>query len=260
MILNNASYYFLTYTIYFDKDLKNKADILINNLSNEELINSFFNESNSLTFIPTLIETNNWILIDKSNSKIKFCYQNNDFNEIIYNTFEINYKIVNNNYIINDFKIYNLGCECCLELFRYLLLDIKELDDSNTTFSTDSNIEKSFSMLFNDYICGDYYYLESYYHKDYNHSNLGTISKMSINIKDMYNKDLTICYKNIIDYDITDTPKNLCICKYDDDTGERIRNYRCRHSYLRHSGYEKLQNNFLFKVGILEGSQDIERI
>lgn len=259
MIINNIPFYFTTYSIYFDNMLKNKSNILLNNLSNQDFINKFFNNEilDNTDFTSTQIEINNWILIDISNNNIKFCYENNDFNEIISNTFELSFDPINKK--INYLKMFVLNSECCLELYRYLLLNISEFNDTNTS-STDQNIESSFAMLFNDYICGDYYNLETYYHKDFNHSTLGNINKMSINIKDMYNKDLTTSYKNIIDYDINDTPKDLCICNYDEETGEKLRNYRCRHSYLRHPGYEKLQNNLLFKIGVLEGSQNIEKI
>ena len=31
----------------------------------------------------------------------------------------------------------------------------------------------------------------------------------------------------------------------------------CSHSYLRHGGYEKLQNTIMIKLGVVEGMQDV---
>jgi hypothetical protein len=142
---------------------------------------------------------------------------------------------------------------------KYLLLDIKEID-KNYEYATDLDIEKSFCILFPDYYNEHYYYLDSTHHeKIYDHSNLGNITMMTINYKNASGLELKTNYNNILDYDIK-TPKDKCICTYNLETGEKIRNYQCSHSYLRHMGYEKLQNTLLFKVGILEGMQNIRHI
>lgn len=259
IIINNYIYYLTTYNIYIDHDFKTKINFFINNISNINIINNFFNNQNldDIIFNKTLIEINNWIMIDIIDNKIKFTKQNNNFNEIISYSFELKYSLLNNEYIIDYFKIYILQ-DSLLEFNRYILLNIDDLNDSTYEYSTDQKIEKCFNILYNDYICGDYNYLETNYNKVYNHSNLGTINKMSIQFKDVFGKDITTSYNNFIDYDIT-TSKNTCICSVNYDSGEQIRNYKCCHSYLRHMGYEKLQNNLLFKIGIIEGTQNIQR-
>ena len=98
-----------------------------------------------------------------------------------------------------------------------------------------------------------------YYKKIYDRGILGKLTKMTINFNKSSGSTITSSLNNIIDYDIM-TPKDECICKYDKMTGKKIRDYKCYHSYLRHPGYEKLQNTLLFKIGVLESNQIIQNI
>jgi len=189
--------------------------------------------------------------------KIKFCKQDDHFNELIDQTFEFTYD-VNNLIVPNTFNYYIL-LGTSLEDDRYLLLSVPEID-SMYEYSTDQNIETSFSVLFPDYVNGDYYYLDTADHeKVFDHGSLGNLSKMTIDYKNSSGVPLTCSTINIIDYDIT-TPNNACICSFDTYTGEKIRNYQCSHSYLRHPAFEKLQNTLTMKIGVLEGNQDIQFI
>lgn len=274
----NNNYFLCTYDIYFDKNYKQKIDIQIGTSTNEVIIKNFFttplepivgytvkndtidinddNDNHNHDNNADLEFASEWILVDKSTDKIKFCKKNSNFNKIINQTFEI--RLTQNNTI--DSIMYYILLDSSLEDDRYILLNINEID-TNYEYATDQEIENSFSILFPDYVNGDYYYLDSAHHeKVYDHGNLGNISRMTIKFKNSSGKELKSFYnKELIDFDIK-TPKDRCICKYDETTGEHIRNYQCSHSYLRHQGYEKLQNTLLFKLGIVEGSQDIQHV
>lgn len=256
LTIDNIQYYFCNYILYDNKECSHKITFNLNNLTSKDIINNIFNNINNdnITYELTLIKIANWIMIDYSNNKFKFCEETTNFNEIISTTYEI----IHNNTL--EMKAYILQ-DYSLENDRYLLLDIDELNDIQQEYSTDQKVEKCFTILYNDYSFGDYFYLETYYHKRYTHTNLGCINKMSIHLKNIYGNDITpsLFIDKIIDYDIT-TPKDKCICTLDIESGEHIRNYTCCHSYLRHPGYEKLQNNLLFKVGILEGTIKTQRI
>lgn len=246
----NNSYNILTYELYLDENYKQKIDNLVLNNPTQENIDGQLDSDNDI-----IIETNFIILIDKTNNKIKFSPQNDNFNDMIDRTFEFEYNDTNNT--INYFNMCIL-IENKLSDERYLLLNIKEID-TNYEYATDQNTENAFAILFPDYFTEYYYYLDSSHHeKVYDHGSLGNISKMTISFMSASANDIKINYKNIIDYDVK-TPKDKCICEYD-ETGGKKRNYQCCHSYLRHMGYEKLQNSLLFKVGVLEGIQDIQHI
>lgn len=271
---NNGIDYILTnYKIYYDeqftKVVKGLDNIAIinadlnkinitgykfnNNSSDINLSERFASEIVYNYLTPTVIFTN------KRYQKIKFSYKNNNFDEIINETYEFDiiYNETLSQYTIipDSFKSYTL-LNLSLENDRFMLLNIKEID-TNYEYATDKDLENAFSVLFPDYINGDYYYLDSSYHeKIYDHSILGNISKMTINFKNSSGTDINISYKNIIDYDIM-TPYDKCICNIDPLTGIRLRNYQCYHSYLRHGSYEKLQNTLLFKVGVIECIQDV---
>ena len=253
--VNDKNYYICNYIIYCDKECKHKINFNLNNTAHTDVINNIFNNIDNINITSTTILYNigNWILINVSNNKFKFCEENLNFNDTINTTFEFMYdNLTLRAYTLQDYSLEN---------DRYFLLDINELNDSQYEYSTDQKIENCFTMLYNDYSFGDYFYLETYYHKIYTQSNLGNISKMSIQLKNIYGNDIipSILYDKIIDYDIT-TPKDKCICNINLETGELIRNYSCCHSYLRHPGYEKIQNNLLFKVGVLEGTIKTQRI
>lgn len=253
----DKEFYILTYDVFLDMEYRQKISINITQTrTNRELIENYFNEIDMLDAVieNTIIENNNFILIYDQDNKIKFCPQNDNFNESIDKVFEIKH----DGNTIELFDMYVLTHDK-LSDDRYLLLGIKEIE-SNYEYSTDDSTENAFSILFPDYYTDNYYYLDSSHHeKMYNGSTLGNITKMTINFQNSSGNNVKINYGNIIDNDIT-TPKNKCICGYDTITGEKIRNYQCAHSYLRHCGYEKLQNTLLFKVGVLEGIQDVQHI
>jgi hypothetical protein len=146
-----------------------------------------------------------------------------------------------------------------LEDNRYILLNVPEIN-TNYEYGTNDNLQRSFSILLPDYINGDYYYLDTTNHeKVFDSGTLGNLSKMTVSYRNAIGNDLNVNSLNIIDYDIK-TPNNQCICTYDKLTGERTRDYQCFHSYLRHPSFEKLQNTIVLKLGVLEGSQDIQYI
>jgi hypothetical protein len=258
---NGTTYYFyyyvininnkvITFNIYSDSSYTNVLSLnVLDNKSNKQLIIDYFNgNKNKLNYIDTpqnqvtngTISDNYKLSIDGHNyiySKI-----NNNINTLNFNNTISNMYILSSNKLSDD---------------RYLLLSIKEIDNNND-YATDQAIENSFSVLFPDYYTDYYYYLDTNHHeKSYDDGNLGNITKMSIKFQNSSGSDININYKNILDYDI-DTPKDKCICEYDTNTGEKIRNYQCSHSYLRHTGYEKLQNTLMFKVGVVEGIQNVQ--
>jgi hypothetical protein len=216
--------------------------------------------------------------------KVKFSCQNDNFNDIINQTFEFSFIIVDDgstdedqdyrfcplplnpssitsyqDVISSAFYMFIL-INTTLEDDRYLLLTVPEID-TMYQYSTDQTIQTSFSVLFPDYVNGDYYYLDTVNHeKVYDHGTLGNLTKMTIIFKNSSGTPITTNYNiNIIDYDIK-TPNNECICTTDFETGQRIRDYQCFHSYLRHPSFEKLQNTLVLKLGILEGIQDMQHI
>jgi hypothetical protein len=259
IILSNH-YYICSYDLFLDKHYRQKIDIQIDPPNtNADIINDWLNAGTSpvgFDISSNIIEQNSWILIDKTDNRIKFCRQDDRFNEIIDQTFQFSYNKSNNTITNDSFYMYILLNQST-EDDRLILLNIDEIE-TNYDYATDQNIERAFSILFPDYINGDYYYLNTTYHeKIYNTGTLGNIPKMTIQFKNSYGSFMKSFYnKNIIDYDIK-TPKNECICTYDKYTGNKVRNYQCYHSYLRHGTFEKLQNTLLFKVGIIEGTQDI---
>jgi len=274
MTISLTTYYICTYSLFLDTNYKQQVDIsklsgLLTSDIDYWLVNNYPTTAATLTNpniifslpSPTVTEYNSWILIANittpTGGKIKFCKQNDIFGEIIDQTFEFSYD--SGNFIVsNTFKYYIL-LKATLEDDRYLLLTVPEID-TMYEYATDVSLEKAFSILFPDYINGDYYYLDTTNHeKVYDHGTLGNLSKMTISYQNSSGTPLTTSYVNIIDYDIT-TPNNTCICLYDPNTGERIRNYQCSHSYLRHQAYEKLQNTLILKLGIIEGVQDMQYI
>lgn len=261
ILLNGDEYYMTTYDIYTDQLLSQKVTVQIGTSTKQQIIDPFLNggtiPANYTVVFDVLIETNYWIIIDKTNYKIKFCPKEDIFFEIINLTFEFQITETNPNLIIpNSFYQYMLLYRS-LEEDRYLLLNIKEIDNLYSTYGTDQDIENSFSLLFPNYINGDSFYLEAAgQDKIYDHGTLGNITRMTIQIKDSTGRQLNVSHNSIIDSDIT-TPNDTCVCGVDSITGDRIRNYQCYHSYLRHPSYEKLQNILLFKVGVLEAKHNV---
>lgn len=258
----NTDYYFSNNEIFINDTLTNKVQAQIGPGSNQAIIFAYINAFALVGYTfnaPTLDTTNSWVLIDHNSDdrKIKFSYQDTVYDNVIDQTFEFTYDVFNN-IVANSFKEYVLG-NGSLENNRFLLLKIPELE-SRFEYSTDQSISKSFSIMFPNYTNGDYYYLDSSCHeKIYDRGVNGIINKMSISYTTSIGDNIKASSTNIIDYDIT-TPKNACICTYDDTTGERVRNYQCMHSYLRHQGYEKLQNILAFKVGSIKGRHNNRNI
>lgn len=141
-----------------------------------------------------------------------------------------------------------------LEDEKFLLLNIDEYNDVNE-MSTNQNISKSFSILFPDFVNGDFFYTDTHYvDKIFKFSNLGNITKFSINITKYDGKLLTNTLNtSFIDYNVGKDKE--CICK-PDNNGNYIRNYKCPCSYIRHPLYHKFQNTLLFKIGVIENDID----
>jgi len=204
---------------------------------------------------PVLSVARNWILIDHNTTdkKIKFSFQDDIYENTIDQVYEFTYDVANN-IVANSFKEYVLA-KGKLDNDRFLLLNIPEIE-TKYEYATDQSISKAYCILFPDYINGDYYYMNTAYHeKLFDRGVLGVVNKMSISLKHGSGTPIKTGASNIIDYDIT-TPKDKCICEYDSITGERVRNYQCMHSYLRHQTFEKLQNSLLFKIGTIEGKHN----
>ena len=279
MNIQNQKYYLCTYDIYLDREYKQKTDLTFLEGVDTYNIDVWLNNNDPTRpyyLIPDsydvyiseplnpLREVGSWILIanvptyDTSDQtllggKIKFCKQDDYFEELIDQVFEFRYN-ANNELILDTFNYYIL-MKSSLQNDRYILLNVPEIE-TNYEYATDDNLKRSFCILFPDFINGDYYYLDTLNHeKVYDRGLLGNLSRMTIGFKNASGIDLTIG-DNIIDYDIT-TP-NTCICGIDNETGLRTRNYQCFHSYMRHQYFEKLQNTIVLKLGILHSSQVIQ--
>jgi len=257
-------FWFSDYQLYLDNTdgiLSRKVNLnILSGTTNKDLIANVVDNlennygtllSGVINNIPNIEESGKFVLIYLDSNKIKFSRIETDYDDLIETVFEINYT----NDIINTFNMYTL-LNTSLENDRFLLLNINEID-TNYEYATDQDMERAFSILFPDYINGDYYYLDSSYHeKVFDHTLLGNITKMTINFKNSSGTDLSNgC--NCIDHDIK-TPKDKCICITNPLTGEKMRNYQCSHSYLRHCAFDKLQNTLLFKVGVIECTQNIQ--
>ena len=275
--ITTETYNIVRYDLFLDENFKQRVTINIDsgytNLPvNKNIIDGFLASDTIATFTPigsgtaahtyarTLItqlgDTRYLVIINKNTTdkKIKFSQKNDVFEDIIDRVYEFTHDGTTS--IINNTVIEYVLSDISLEDDRYLLLNIPELD-SNYEYSTEQNANNNFSILFPDYINGDYFYLNtSYQDKIYNKGLLGKINKLTIFFRNSSNTDITISNANYIDYDIT-SPPDKCICTYDSATGEKIRNYTCSHSYLRHGGYEKLQNTIMIKVGVVEGTQQV---
>lgn len=276
IIMAIDTYILTKYTIYLNNDMTNAVNISIDSgASNTSIINAYiaaYIGASLPNVIPVgaiytytgqeLTVTDNikyLAIVDKQTTTktIKYTWTNDIFEDIIDRTYEFTYDGTPGIYTINDNIIleYLLNSRS-LENDRYILLNIEELD-SKYEYTTDQHINNNFSMLLPDYINGDYYYLNTNYQdKFYDRGVLGNIKRLTIKFKSSNNNDLKISNSNYIDYDIT-TPNDRCICTYDPDTGDRIRDYTCSHSYLRHGGYEKLQNTIMMRLGVVEGFQDV---
>jgi hypothetical protein len=122
--------------------------------------------------------------------------------------------------------------------------------------STNQEVSKSFSIMFPDFVNGDFFYTDTHYvDKIFRFSDLGNISKFSINMTKWDGEVL----KNIPDETYLDKHVGYdkkCYCKMDSN-GTYHRDYKCACCYIRHPLYNKFQNTLLFKIGIVES--DIDR-
>jgi hypothetical protein len=170
--------------------------------------------------------------------------------ELIDKVYELQYNINTSLFTLYEFELINLS----LENEKFLLLNIDEIKDVND-MATNTEISNAFSILFPDYVNGDFFYTNTQgVDKIYRFSQLGNIKSLSINISDNEGKDFnTQSYKMFTDTHISNNKK--CICKVNNN-GELIRDYGCSCSYMRHPYYKKFQNTLLFKVGVIENDID----
>jgi len=159
---------------------------------------------------------------------------------------EISY---NNNYI--SYFYYSLN-NYSLEQDKFLLLYIDEINETNK-LSSNNQIEKAFSILYPDFTNGDYYYLETrFIEKTYRFSNLGNLDSLNIKICNSSGNLININNDSI---DKNVKTSNSCYC-FNQLTKTYEKKYNCVCSYIRHPYYLKLQNNILFKIGVIETDID----
>lgn len=241
---------------YLRKDIKNNAtDYSI-------LINTNWKRNDNFTF-----NTVNYTIIeDYIIDNIRYITYGipKPLPELIDKVYELQYKIqydnsknvlqydINKNIFITlyEFQLINLS----LEDEKFLLLNIDEIKDTND-MATNTELSNAFSILFPDYVNGDFFYTTSEgVDKIYRFSQLGNIKSLTVNILNNEGKDFnTQSYKMFTDSHISKNKK--CICKPNSD-GEIIRDYGCSCSYIRHPYYKKFQNTLLFKVGVIENDID----
>jgi hypothetical protein len=170
--------------------------------------------------------------------------------ELIDKVYELQYNINTSLFTLYEFQLINLS----LEDEKFVLLNIDEIKDVND-MATNTEVSNAFSILFPDYVNGDYFYTNTQgVDKIYRFSQLGNIKSLSVNILDNEGKDFnTQSYKMFTDTYIKKNKK--CICK-PNSNGEIVRDYGCSCSYMRHPYYKKFQNTLLFKVGVIENDID----
>jgi hypothetical protein len=259
-------YYIIRYDLFLDNKCIQKVTIEIDGLNTKQaLIDAYIAGAMPAGYTANAAtnegNANYWIIVDKQNTtapyKIKFSPKNDVFEDIIDHVYEFTYTGAPGTYAYtaNSYYEYVLS-NTSLEDDRYLMMNIKELD-SNYEYTTEQSINNTFSLLFPDYINGDYLYLDtSYQDKVFDKGILANITKLTISFRNSSNNEIKISSRTLIDYDVT-SPQDRCICTYDGETGEKIRNYTCSHSYLRHPTYEKLQNTIMIKLGVVEAHQDV---
>ena len=211
---------------------------------NEILLSTVWKPNETLILTSSGDLSGNFAIIedytDNSNRIIKFV----NTNIPIIKTYELN------NSILYEFTLLNDS----LENEKYLLLNIDEYTNTNE-MSTNQPMSKSFSILFPDYVNGDFFYVNTHcVDKIFRFADLGNIKVMSINIQNYEG----ILYKNQQNNTFIDSHANTynkCICT-NDTNGNKIINYTCCCSYLRHPNYAKFQNTLVFKIGVIENDID----
>lgn len=216
------------------------------NISSEN-INSIKNTtSGNVTLTGSLNGTFNIIenYTDTTNNHIVTFAQITDYPNLVTS----NYELINDTLYTYELSTISLETE------KYLLLNIDEFSDVND-MATNQIINRSFSIMFPDYVNGDNYYTDTHFvDKIFKFSDLGNIKSFTINISDYMGN----VYKNCINNNWIDSHINTpatCICK-PDANGFVVRNYGCACSYMRHPLHIKFQNTLLFKIGVVETDID----
>ena len=131
---------------------------------------------------------------------------------------------------------------------RYLLLNIEELADLHR-HATNQETQNSFETIY-PYDANGTYSQASFVTggptRYFKNNNEHTLNKLTIDIQNSSGDTLVPSNLNT---SIT-TPNN-CICT-DDVNGNRIINYQCASHYIRHPGYNKLQNHLTLRIGCEE--------
>jgi len=170
--------------------------------------------------------------------------------EVIDTTYEVKFDA--SNAVVSAYK-YTLNTET-LESDKFLLLKIDEYQDVNE-MATNQEVSKSFSILFPDFVNGDFLYTDTHYvDKVFRFSSLGNVKNFTISIQDSKGNQLVPCPSDFIDSHIS---VNSNIKDTRDINGNLVRDYRAKTNYIRHPLYEKLQNILMFKIGVVEN--DIDR-
>lgn len=170
--------------------------------------------------------------------------------EIIDTTYEI--VLDASGSIVTSYK-FTLNNES-LENDKFLLLKLDEYQDVNE-MATNQEVSRSFSIMFPDFVNGDYFYTDTHYvDKIFRFSSLGNIKNFTISIQDSKGNQLSPCPSTFID---THVAVDNSIKDSRDANGVITRDYRARTNYIRHPLYEKFQNILMFKIGVVE--TDIDR-
>jgi hypothetical protein len=171
--------------------------------------------------------------------------------ELIDTTYEVKYDL-SLSAVSSAYK-FTLNTES-LENDKFILLKIDEYQDVNE-MATNLEVSRSFSMMFPDFVNGDYFYTDTHYvDKIFRFSSLGNIKNFTIKLQDSKGNQLTPCPSSFIDSHV---PVNNDIKDTRDANGVVIRDYRAKTNYIRHPLFEKFQNILMFKIGVVEN--DIDR-
>jgi hypothetical protein len=172
------------------------------------------------------------------------------FPDIIDTTYEVKYD-TSLSAVTTAYK-YTLNSES-LENDKFLLLKIEEYQDVNE-MATNQEVSRAFSIMFPDFVNGDYYYTDTHYvDKIFRFSSLGNIKNFTIKIQDSKGNQLVPCPTSFID---THVPVDNNIKDSRDANGNIVRDYRAKTNYIRHPLFEKFQNILMFKIGVVENDID----
>jgi hypothetical protein len=244
----NVKYIKLESAILPRKYSYSRSDITSTLSDPDFFINREWNDNENFT-----IETINYTIIESYTLDnilyVKYGI-NKSLPEIIDKVYEFQHNKITQESKLYEFKLINLS----LEDEKFILLNLDEIKDVND-MATNFEISNAFSILFPDYVNGDFFYTNTYgVDKIFRFSQLGNIKSLTISLVDNEGKDYnTQNYKTYTDTHVQKNKK--CICKINNN-GEIIRNYSCSCSYMRHPYYKKFQNTLLFKLGVIENDID----